>query len=132
MFRGFLRNLMMGRYGPDHLNIAMIVVSLILNLLHAFLRVAPLMYVSFGLLLLALFRMMSRNINRRRKENDKFIRYWWPIRTRIGRSWANIKHRKTHRFIKCLGCSNTLRVPKGMGKLQITCPKCGERFIKRT
>ena len=123
---------MIGRYGPDYLNIAMIVISLALGLLSGIVRFAPITYISYILLALALFRMLSRNITRRRVENDRFIRYWWPIRTRIGRSWANIKHRKTYRFIKCQGCRNTLPVPKGKGKLQITCPKCGERFIKKT
>ena len=123
---------MMGRYGPDHLNIAMIVLSLALQLLYGIVNLQSLIYLSYIIIALALFRLLSRNIARRRAENDRFIRYWWPIRTRLGRSWANIKHRKTHRFIKCQGCSNTLRVPKGKGKLQITCPKCGERFIKKT
>ena len=132
MVRNFLRRLMMGRYGPDHLNIAMIVVSLVLNLLSAIVGFPPLMYVSYLFLLLALFRMLSRNITRRRAENDKFIRYWWPVRTRVRRIFANIRHGKTHRFIKCPGCGNTLRIPKGKGKLQVTCPKCGERFIKKT
>jgi len=132
LIRNFLRNLMIGRYGPDHLNIAMIVVSLVISLLGGIIGFTPLTYVSYILLALALFRMLSRNITKRRAENDKFIRYWWPIRTRIKRSFANIKHRKTHRFIKCPGCGNTLRVPIGKGKLQITCPKCGERFIRKT
>ena len=132
MIRNFLRNFMIGRYGPDHLNIAMIIFSLVLNLLHGILRFAPLTYLSYIILALALFRMLSRNLTRRRSENDKFIRYWWPLRTKIGRSWANIKHRKTHKYFKCPSCSNTLRVPKGKGKLQITCPKCGERFFKKT
>ena len=132
VIRNFLRNLMMGRYGPDHLNIAMIIVSLVFNLLHGIIRFPLLAYISYVFIVLAVFRMLSRNIARRRKENDRFIRYWWPIRTRISRSWANVKHRKTHRFIKCPGCSNTLRVPKGKGSLQITCPKCGERFIRKT
>ncbi|MCL2125233.1 MAG: hypothetical protein FWH33_04500 [Oscillospiraceae bacterium] len=132
MIRNFLRNIMVGRYGPDHLNIAMIILSLVLILLNAILVFAPLFYVSYAILALALFRMLSRNITRRRAENDKFIRYWWPVRTKLNRSRANIKHRKTHKFIKCRGCGNTLRVPKGKGKLQITCPKCAERFIKKT
>ena len=132
MIRNFLRNIMIGRYGPDHLNIAMIVVSLVLSLIHAITRFPPLMYISYILLALAFFRMLSRNIVRRRAENDKFIRYWWPIRTKASRTVANIKHRKTHKFLKCPSCGNTLRVPKGKGKLQITCPKCGERFVKKT
>ena len=132
MIRNFLRNFMMGRYGPDHLNVAMIAVSLILNLVNGFIHIALLMYISYILLILAFFRMMSRNIARRRAENDRFIRYWWPIRTKASRAFANFKHRKTHKFIKCPSCGNTLRVPRGKGKLQITCPKCGERFFKKT
>lgn len=132
MIRNFFRNFMIGRYGPDHLNIAMIVISLVLSLLNGFLRFAPLNYISYAILALAIFRMLSRNINRRRAENDKFIRYWWPFRTRVSRIIANIRYGKTHRFLKCPSCGNTLRVPKGKGKLQITCPKCGERFIKKT
>ena len=132
MIRNFFRNFMIGRYGPDHLNIAMIIVSLLLSLLNSIFRFAPLMYISYAILALAVFRMLSRNITRRRAENDKFIHYWWPVKTRVSRVVANVKHRKTHRFLKCPSCSNTLRVPKGKGKLQITCPKCGERFIKKT
>ena len=132
MIRNFLRNFMIGRYGPDHLSIAMVVFSLILSLLHAILKFAPLMYVSYVILAITLFRMLSRNIKRRRAENDKFIRYWWPVRTKAKRTVANIRHRKTHRYLKCPSCGNTLRVPTGKGKLQITCPKCGERFIKKT
>jgi len=123
---------MMGRYGPDHLNIAMVVVSLVLQVLHGILRLPPLMYASYALLALAVFRMLSRNVLRRRAENDKFIRYWWPVRTKLSRSWANIRHGKSHKYLKCPGCGNTLRVPRGKGKLQITCPRCGERFFKRT
>ena len=132
MVRRFLRNFMIGRYGPDHLNVAMIVVSLALSLLNAVLNFAPIMYLSYVILALVLFRMLSRNLVRRRAENDRFIRYWWPVRTKAGRTVANIKHRKTYRFLKCPGCDNTLRIPKGKGKLQITCPKCGERFIRKT
>jgi len=110
----------------------MIVVSLVLSLLNAVLNFRPLLYLSYVILALVLFRMLSRNIARRRAENDRFIRYWWPVRTKAGRTVANIRHRKTYRFLKCPGCDNTLRVPKGKGRLQITCPKCGERFIRRT
>ena len=90
------------------------------------------MILAYVMIALAMFRMLSRNIARRRAENDKFIKYWWPVRMRISRGAANFKHRKTHKFLKCPGCANTLRVPTGKGTLQITCPKFGERFIKKT
>ena len=132
MIRNFLRNFMAGRYGPDHLNVAMIVLSLVLYLLFVILHFVVLMYISYGILAFSVFRMLSRNITRRRAENDRFIRYWWPVRTKVSRSWSNIRHGKTHKFLKCPGCKNTLRVPSGKGKIQITCPKCGERFIKKS
>ena len=132
MIRNFIRNFMIGRYGPDHLGIAMVVLSLVLYLLHGILRFTPIIYISYLLLALSIFRMLSRNMQRRRAENDKFIRYWWPIKTKFGRIKTNIKQKKTHKFFKCPSCRNTLRVPKGKGKLQITCPKCGERFVKKT
>jgi len=132
VIRNFLRNFMIGRYGPDHLNIAMIIVSLILSLIHGIFYIVPIVYVSYAILALALFRMLSRNVTRRRAENDKFIRYWWPIKTKVSRTILRIKNQKTHKFIRCPSCRNTLRVPRGKGKLQITCPKCGERFIKKT
>ena len=132
MIRNFLRSFMIGRYGPDHLNIAMIVVSLVLSLVHGVFRFAPILYVSYAILALALFRMLSRNIVRRRSENDKFIRHWWPVKTGARGFLTKVRQRKTHRFLKCPGCHNRLRVPRGKGMLQITCPKCGERFMKRT
>ena len=132
VIRSFLHNFMTGRYGPDHLSIAMVVASLVLSLPGAILGYAPVQIFSYIVFAMALFRMLSRNVLRRRAENDKFIRYWWPIRTKVNRTFANFKHRKTHRFIKCRSCINTLRVPRGKGKLQITCPRCGERFIKKT
>ena len=132
MIRSFLRKFMMGRYGPDHLNLAIIIVSIILGLVYRIFSLMVLLYVSYLFLFLALFRIFSRNIKRRRAENDRFISIWWPVKTRFKRFFTGIKSRKTHKFFKCPSCKNTLRVPKKKGKLQITCPKCGERFIKKT
>ena len=132
MIRNFLRNFMIGRYGPDHLNIALIIFSLVLSVIHGISRFTPILYVSYIIIALALFRMLSRNIVRRRAENDKFIRFWWPIRTKITRTFANFRDRKTYKYFSCPSCGNTLRLPRGKGKLQVTCPKCGERFVKKT
>jgi len=132
VIRRFIQRFMMGRYGPDHLSVAMIVFSLVLSLFHAVFRFPPILYASYIILALVFLRLISRNITRRRAENDRFIRYYWPLRTKVRRTYANIKHRKTFRFFLCPSCDNTLRVPKGKGKLQITCPKCGERFFRKT
>ena len=132
MIKNFLRKFMTGRYGQDQLNIALVILSLLLHLIFGITRFTPIVYISYVSLGLAVFRMLSRKITRRRAENDKFIKYWWPVKTKIRRKFTELKSRKTHKFFKCPSCRNTLRVPKGKGKLQITCPKCGERFFKKT
>jgi DNA-directed RNA polymerase subunit RPC12/RpoP len=123
---------MAGRYGPDHLNGALVIIALVISVVSSITAFPVLMYLSYLLLLVAAFRMLSRNIRKRRAENDRFLRYWWPIRQKIKAFFSNLKNRKTHMLYKCPSCSNLLRVPRGRGKIQITCPKCGERFIRKT
>ncbi len=128
----FLRNFMAGRYGPDHLNTALLILAIVISLIARLVHFTVLVYLSYLILLLIFFRMLSRNIPRRRAENDRFLRYWWPVKQKTKRLFGRIKTSRTHKFFKCPSCKNTLRVPRGKGKLQITCPKCGERFIKKT
>jgi uncharacterized paraquat-inducible protein A len=123
---------MAGRYGPDHLNAAIIIAALVVGIVSRFVFPTVLIYLSYLLLALAVFRMLSRNIRKRRAENDRFLRYWWPVRQKVKVFFSNLKSRKTHKFYRCPSCSNLLRVPRGKGKVQITCPKCGERFVKKT
>ena len=130
--RNFLNRFMLGRYGPDHLGVAMIIVSFILSLIYAVTGYMPPLYISYIMFGLVLFRMLSRNIVRRRAENDKFIKYWWPIRTKIKRIINKLKQKRTHKLFTCPGCKKKLRVPRGKGKLQISCPMCGEKFFRKT
>ena len=123
---------MIGRYGPDHLNIALFIISVIIGLVGSILDIGILAIVGDIVLFYALFRMLSKNIPARRRENDKFIKIWWPVKTKIKNKVTQFKSRKNYRFFKCPECKKTLRVPRGKGKIQITCPKCGERFIKKT
>ena len=130
--REYLRKFMLGRYGPDQLGIALIILSFALSLFYAIFGYLPLLLLSYTSFGLVIYRILSRNIYRRRMENDRFIRYWWPIRTKTLRFAANIKQRRTHKLFKCKKCKKTLRVPRGKGKLQVTCPKCGEKFYRKT
>jgi ribosomal protein S27E len=132
VIRNFLRKFMLGRYGPDHLGTAMLVVALVLSLIMQILGLGFVAVVSYILLALMIFRMLSRNIEARRRENDRFLRYWGPARTKIKSRVARLRDIKTHKYFTCPGCRNTLRVPRGRGKLQITCPRCGERFVRKT
>ena len=130
--RNFLHRFMIGRYGPDHLSIAMIIVAFILSLLNALLWHAPLLYISYLIFGFTIYRMLSRNIPRRRAENDKFIRYYWPVRMKIKALIQKIKDKWKYKYYKCPTCKTRLRVPKGKGKIRITCPKCWEWLISES
>jgi len=123
---------MAGRYGPDHLYIALFVVGIVIGIIARILRWQFLTFAGYVPMIFAVYRFFSRDIVKRRAENDRFLYYWAPMRYKIRNASERWKSSKTHRFFKCPNCKNILRVPKGKGKIQITCPKCGERFAKRS
>ncbi len=127
-----LRAFLAGRYGPDQLTFAIIILAILFNLAARFVLYWPFTGVSALLYVIAVLRMFSRNYPARRSENARFMRIFYRIRGFFFRMKARMESRRTYRFFKCPGCKNTLRVPKGRGRIRITCPKCGERFEKKT
>ena len=139
-----LRNFLAGRYGGDPLNsvlsvfslVALVAAVIVASVLRntAGVIIAAVMYlVSLGALVLSLFRTFSRNISARRAEYDWFRkRFVDPFKRRSAARKARKAQKATHRFFKCPACRQTVRVPKGKGKIKITCPKCGKTFIKKT
>ena len=127
---------MAGRNGPDHLNRFLSVVFLILSVCSMFVRnarIASALYgLSLGLFFYVMFRMLSRNIYRRQQENGAYLRRRYQITS----AWKGMRERwaqrKDYRFFKCPSCHTRLRVPRGKGKLNIVCRKCGTSFQRRT
>lgn len=121
---GGLRHFMLGRYGTDKLNTAILTAGVVLCLCVMFIRL-PLLdliltVLSYGLMFWAIFRMLSRNTYKRYQENRKFLRLMERLKDR------------EHRYFDCPRCRQPVRVPRGKGKISITCPKCKEKFIKKT
>ena len=132
MIRNWLRRFMAGRYGPDALGVALFVIACVFGLLSRLRILRLLIIVGYAALAFAVFRLLSRNIYRRRAENDRFLTAWWPLRQKIVGWYRRTKERKNYRFFKCPACGNMLRVPRNKGTIQIMCPKCGERFVRKT
>ena len=122
---------MYGRYGNDQLNMVLVLLSLALYLVFAVTSWTFLYAVSFMFMAVALFRCLSRNYDRRRAENGKFLSLVQPV-TRWYRLRRTIRRDKDHCYFKCPNCGQQLRVPKGKGKLNITCRNCGISFEKNT
>ena len=121
-----LRRFMYGRYGTDKLNQTLIIAALVLLLagwlggrfLAGWLNV--LSFLAYVPLIWSIVRMYSRNIEKRRRQNAAYLRFLSALKDR------------DHRYYRCPRCRQTVRVPRGRGRINIRCPKCGEQFIKKT
>lgn len=127
---------MYGRNGNDQLNLALLTVYVVVVLVRAPLgRTAPvrtaLEAVCFVLALLFLFRAFSRNLSKRRAENEKFLRWWRPVKGRFLAARSRSRD-KEHKYFTCKGCKTICRVPAGKGKIEITCPKCGGKIMGKS
>ncbi|MEF9958664.1 MAG: hypothetical protein RR448_08965 [Niameybacter sp.] len=127
-----LQKFMAGRYGVDQLGFALLITCLIVGCLDIFIRSFILTGLTVALLILFYYRSLSRNMYKRQQENFKFIRFWTPIQKRLNLYEKQFKERKTHKYFTCSNCKQTLRVPKGKGKVCISCPKCKQDLHKRT
>lgn len=115
---------MAGRYGTDRLNMVILGAGLIASLVSVWVRSAGLnmlfFVLSYGLMIWAIFRSLSRNTYKRYQENRKFLQFFDRLKDR------------QHRYYDCPKCRQMVRVPRGKGKIAITCPRCKEKFVRKT
>ena len=123
---------MTGRYGTDNYNRFIFGMAVAIFVLSIFVGRGLLYYVGIGLLIYGYFRMLSRNIPARYKENERFLKRTEKVRRLIRINRTKIGQRGEYAFFKCPVCSQTVRVPKGRGHILITCPKCRHEFEKTT
>ncbi len=128
----WLRKFMMGRYGVDQLAAGLLFLSFILSVIFYIFPLGLLSYLVYAPFILFLLRALSKNHNARQKENMAFLKLWNPIAAWVGKKSRRLSSYRTHRYFKCPGCSQEVRVPKGKGKIKITCPKCRLEFIKKS
>ena len=135
--RAGLIRFMYGRNGIDQLGVAVVWVCLILDILTIFLSrrfalLGTILYwVSMAAWVYALFRVFSKNLNKRRAENQRWLNWWWKVKS--SRSSARARHAdKDHKYFTCKSCGTICRVPAGKGKIIITCPKCGAQIQGRS
>ena len=127
-----LQQFMFGRYGQDMLNRALSIVSLILYLLALFTGWFIPYIVACAMLVFCVYRMFSKNFNKRINENRMFIQLVSTVQKPFKTIGQRLSQSKTHRYFRCPSCHQTVRVPKGKGKISIHCPKCSTDFIKKS
>ena len=115
---------MMGRCGTDKLNTWVLGAGVVACIISALIPVPvvklALTLLAYILMFWAIFRCFSRNTYKRYRENRRFLMLLERFRDR------------EHRYFDCPKCRQSVRVPRGKGKISITCPKCQEKFIRKT
>ena len=126
---------MSGRYGGDafsnFLSLAALVV-VVLGLFVPGLFGMLLGWLGWAALIYSYFRIFSRNIPRRAAENRWFLAQRYAVQQRFVGARTRFAQRKVYRYFRCPRCRQQLRVPRGRGRISITCPKCGTSFIKKS
>ena len=130
-FRAAVSRFMSGRYGSDQLNLTMVIGALIVTTIGSLTGVYFLTLAADALLLLAIFRMFSKDRYRRAHENQAYLEKTQKVR-RAATEWVNrVKNSRKYHYYTCPKCKQRLRVPRGVGNITITCKQCGTKFDKK-
>ncbi len=127
-----LMRFMAGRYGADRFSRFLSIAALVLIVLNIFLRSAVLWLLGIAALAFVYIRMFSKNYEKRRRENERYLQMEYKLTSGV-RNWVDRqKQRRDYVFFRCPSCRAMLRVPRGKGKIRVTCRKCGNAFERKT
>lgn len=131
MVRGWLSRFMAGRYGGDQLNLFLIALYTALYVVFLFTRLFAFELIGTVVLVVSLLRTLSRDVERRRAENARFLQIVRPV----WHKWTGFRarvHDKEHRYFKCPNCGQNMRVPRGKGRITVHCRACGAAFEEKS
>lgn len=126
-----LRRFMAGRYGGDQLGHFLAWAALVLFVLGMLFR-RVFYWLGLAVLVYSYYRMFSRDIARRRYENDFYLQKRAAVLRKLGQMRNRFALRKTYRYFRCPQCRQELRIPRGRGQVSIHCPKCGADFVRKS
>lgn len=126
------RNFMTGRYGTDQLTVALLVLGMVLTFLGNAFNWYSITMITYVIFIACVYRTLSRNILARQKENNKFLQYFNPTKSWLAGKYRIAKSSKDYKYFKCPNCKQELRVPRGKGKIAVTCSKCHTKFIQKS
>ena len=135
-WRNKFTNFMYGRDGVDQFSRFIILIVFILCVLSMFIRTQILSLLILVLIVFTYYRMFSKNIYKRAAENEKYLQFISRFKRKNGsttyNNTQNAEQKKYYKYFKCPGCSQKIRIPRGHGKIEIKCPKCNTKFIRKS
>lgn len=127
-----VRDWSQGRLGPDDLTVFSLVVTALLLIINLFARQVWLGWLVVVPLAYALWRMSSKDLSRRARENERFLGLIGPVRPWLQNPKAALEESRRYRHVACASCGQRIRLPRGKGRLRVTCPRCHEKFETRS
>ena len=123
---------MAGRYGMDQFNRFLSMAAMVLVVINLFVGSTLLWFIAMAALIYCYVRMFSRNLEKRRNENGRYLQIKYKLTSRFQNWRERQKQKKNYCFFRCPSCKAMLRVPKGEGRIRVTCRKCGNAFERKT
>lgn len=132
-----LNRFMQGRYGVDQFSRFTLIVAMVSIVLTILMRSGSVLrsildFIGIAAIIYTYFRMLSRDFSARYKENQKYLQLTDKIRRWIQKEKYQLQQRKVYHIYKCPSCSQKIRIPRGKGKIEISCPKCHTKFVKKS
>ncbi len=124
------RRCMSGRYGTDMFSVFLLIFAIVLSFLSRLPFLSLLYYVSAAILVYSLYRTLSKNIEKRYRELTWFENKRQKVMGKF-ETFSRMRQDKTHRYFRC-SCGTYSRVPKGRGKIKITCKRCGKTMVRKS
>ena len=131
MIRSKLQQFMIGRNGADQFSFATLLTGLLVSFLSSIFSSSILSFLSTLLMVYTIFRMFSRRLDKRRAENARFLSIFRTVKRKLSSTLAHMKDRE-HRYFRCPNCKQQMRVPRGKGRIQVTCRSCGVTFEEKS
>ena len=126
-----LRKLMVGRRGADELSLALLIAGLVLSVLTSVTRIGVFYLIGLVAYGFSIYRMFSRQIETRYKENAKFLTLWRGWRSSLKQFINRVKNLRKYKYFKCPECKSRLRLPRKVGEVTVTCGKCHHAFKQK-
>lgn len=126
-----IQRMMAGRHGADEFSMALLIVGLALSIIGSFTRFALLALLSMALYIYAIFRMFSRNHQKRYAENQKYLSIVHGSSGSVRQFFVRLKNIRKYKYFKCPQCHARLRLPRKVGEVTVTCGKCHHAFKQK-
>lgn len=131
-FRERMTRFMYGRYGNDQLSRLYLGVAIVCLFVNLFTGLRLFYLAGIFLMVYGMYRSFSKDVAKMSAQNQKYLNWRYQRIAKYSNAKKHWAQRKEYRFYKCPGCRQKVRVPRGRGKIAITCPKCRAEFIKKS